>query len=98
MFCDVIKLISETAATDEVGYPTSTETPREILCSVKSVGQSEFFNASQAGITPEFSFDVAAIEYNGEKICEYRNKRYAIYRTYLRGDTMELYAEYKGGV
>lgn len=37
-------------------------------------------------------------DYQGEKTVEYNGVTYGIYRTYLgRNDTIELYAERKGG-
>jgi hypothetical protein len=37
-------------------------------------------------------------DYNGERIVEYKGERFSIYRTYhAKTDTIELYAERKGG-
>ena len=96
---DTLKLITETITTDENDYITTTETQKEVFCEVTSVSRSEFFSAQKAGLSPSFTFRVAAVEYEGEKLIEYRGERYRIYRTYLRfDDTIELYAEYKDGV
>lgn len=95
----VIKLISQTLTTDELGYPIASETFYETFAKVRSVTQTEFFSAGKNGITPDFSFVVNDAEYQGQRLLEYEGKRYGIYRTYQpNNDTVELYAEYKSGV
>lgn len=95
----VIKLIKETTAPNEIGWPVVTRTARETFCRVDSVTRSEYFQAGKAGIAPDFVFSINAAEYDGEKEVEYMGKRYGIYRTFRDGlDFMELYAEYKSGV
>lgn len=96
---DVIKLIPITYAKDANGIPRATEgEPREVMCQVNSVSRNEFFEGGRNGLNPEFVFRVFFGDYEGERLVEYQNKRYSIYRTYLgRNDMMELYAERKGG-
>lgn len=96
---DVIKLIPVTYAKDTAGIPRASEgEPREVMCQVNSVTRSEFFEAGRNGLNPEFVFRVFFGDYEGERLVEYQNKRYSIYRTYHgRNDMMELYAERKGG-
>lgn len=95
----VIKLISQTLTTDELGYPIASETSYETFAKRRSITQTEFFSAGKNGITPDFSFEVNDAEYQGQKLLEYEGKRYGIYRTYQpNNDTVELYAGYKSGV
>lgn len=95
----VIKLISQTLTTDELGYPIASETSYETFAKRRSITQTEFFSAGKNGITPDFSFEVNDAEYHGQKLLEYEGKRYGIYRTYQpNNDTVELYAGYKSGV
>ena len=95
----VIRLITQTLTTDELGFPTASETSYETFAQVRSVTQSEFFNAGKNGITPDYSFVINGAEYQGQRLLEYEGKRYGIYRTYQpNNDTVELYAEYKSGV
>lgn len=96
---DVIKLIPITYAKDANGIPHATEgDPREVMCQVDSVSRNEFFEGGRNGLNPEFVFKVFFADYEDERVVEYHNKRYSIYRTYLgRNDMMELYAERKGG-
>ena len=53
------------------------------MCQVDSVTRSEFFEAGRNGLNPEFVFRVFFGDYEGgERLVEYRGKRYSIYRTY----------------
>ena len=96
---DVIKLIPITYEKDANGIPHAVESePRTVMCQVNSVTRSEFFDGGRNGLNPEFVFRVFFGDYEGERLVEYQNKRYSIYRTYHgRNDMMELYAERKGG-
>jgi hypothetical protein len=68
------------------------------MCQVNSVTRNEFFEAGRNGLNPEYVFRVFFGDYDGERIVEYKGKRYGVYRTYHgRNDMMELYAERKGG-
>ena len=67
----VIKLISQTLTTDELGYPIASETFYETFAKVRSVTQTEFFSAGKNGITPDFSFVVNDAEYHGQRLLEY---------------------------
>ena len=97
---DTLKLITESYTKDKYGVQRQVQTEREVLCKVNSVTQSEFFACKQAGLNPEYVFDVALVEYNGEKVVEYRGNLYAVYRTYLQvgEDYIELYTERQRGV
>lgn len=93
-----LTLIAQAKTQDANGVWRTTETPRDIFVQVKSVTRSEFFEAGRNGLNPEFVFGCFFADYNNESICEYKGKRYAIYRTYrTRTDDLELYAERKGG-
>ena len=95
---DVLTLISETFTADDYGNQVATETENEVFCEVYSPSQNEFFSAGREGHRPSFRFDVFFGDYNDEQLVEYDGKRYYIYRTYRRDDTMELYAEMRVGV
>ena len=94
---DILVLIAETITTDEYGREETTETERTVFCETNSITQSEFYAAASTELVPEYRFDVFFGDYNGESLVEYKGNRYAIYRTYQRGDYMELYAERKIG-
>ena len=96
----VLTLISETFTQNADGVEIPTESERTIfLRSCNSVTRSEFFEGGRNGLKPDLVFVVFFNDYQGEKICKYKGKRYSIYRTFLdKSDNLELYAEEKGGV
>lgn len=95
---DVLKLITETFTQDAYGNDVAQETKTEVFCEVYSISQNEFFSAGKEGFRPSFRFDIFFDDYEGEQIVEYNGKRYFIYRTYQRDDTMELYVEMRVGI
>ena len=99
MRADVIKLISRGYEKNEYGVERPVETERLIYCHVGGITRSEFFEAGRNGLNPDFVFYVFFGDYNGESICEYNGKRYAVYRTYNDSvhDRMELYVQREGG-
>lgn len=93
IFRDVLTLISESPEAHGVFDPVS-ETPRQVFCSVRSVGMREAYEALSNGLKPEFVFVLSDYsDYNGEKICEYNSKRYRIVRTYRNNQSIELTVE-----
>lgn len=80
-----IKLISQTVNYGSRHQPIiSDDTPsRAVFAEITSAQQSEFFQASAAGMAAEGKALVWAFEYHGETILELDNVRYAIYRTYI---------------
>lgn len=95
---EVITLIGETKTQDDKGVWRSSKTSREVFCQVNSVTRQEFFEGGRNGLNPEYVFTMFFGDYEDERELEYKGKRYAVYRTYYgRNDTLELYAERKGG-
>lgn len=93
----VCKLIGETYTQDSLKNVERTKTYREIICEVKSTYASEWHNAKRDGLAPSFTLETALANYQGEELVEYKGKEYAIYRTYERGDRIELYCQKVGG-
>ena len=95
---NVVTLIKETYASDVIGQMIATEVSRDVFCNVQSVSQSEWFQAGQNGLKPEYKVTMFSPDYEGEKIVELNGTRYGVYRTYLRQDeNLELYLEKKVG-
>ena len=88
---DVCELITEAPQAHGI-FDTVEETKRKVYCNVKSVGQSEVYQAQAAGLNPELKLILAhAFEYKGEKLVEFRSERYRILRTYVNeADGIEL--------
>lgn len=95
---DVITLIKETSTRNQYGVFVTTRTSRQVFAQVDSVTQTEFFEGGRNGLNPELRFTVFRYDYDDETIVEYNGYTYGVYRTYAgRDDTLELYAERKGG-
>ncbi len=80
-----------------------TEEKTEVMATVESIGQKEFFAAATAGFKAEAKISVWQTEYSGEPIVEMpifgRTKRLFVYRTFSRPDEKtELYLTNKRGV
>ena len=95
---NVITLVKEAYTKNDYGVQIPTPTRREVYAQVDSVTANEFFEGGRNGLNPEYRFTMFAPDYDGERVVEYNGNAYAIYRTYAgRDDTLELYAERKGG-
>lgn len=95
---DVILLITQSVTLDQYGNEEITETEKQVFCEVDSITQSEFYQAANTELNPEYKFTVFFGDYDNEPIVKYKGERYAIYRTYRTDDYLELYAERKIGV
>ena len=72
MYNDVIYLIKETRMVDEHGDMVPTQTERAVFAQVKSIGQSEFYQAAAVGLRPEIKFVIADyLDYDEEKKLRY---------------------------
>lgn len=93
-----IYLVEQTREQNSIGEWITVETLRKVYANVTSVSASEFFTASQIGLSPEIRFVMFAPDYHGETIIEYMGYRYSVYRMYLaKTDKMELYCQREAG-
>ena len=98
---DVIRLIEVTEGErDEYGNPEIIRTSTEVFCRVDSVTRAEFYQASQMGLHPSYTFVLSHyMDYHGEQELEYTDwtgttHRYDIIRTYRRDDDkLEIVAQ-----
>ena len=96
MFDSVITLMKETNTVDEYGDTVQTFTERNVFAEVKSIGQSEFYQAEAVGLKPEFKFVIADFaDYQDEKQLKYTpfggtEQIYTVLRTYRNKINMEL--------
>lgn len=90
---EIINLISITETTDRYGRQSTTETSKQLFAAVRSITQSEFYQAQAVGLKPEYKFVIADyLEYNNQKIVEYNGVRYSVKRTYRTGNQLEIIA------
>lgn len=91
MYNSVISLITETETVEEYGSTVKAETSRDVFCELKSIGQSEFYQAQTNGMKPEIKFVIADyLDYQNEEIIAFEGIRYKILRTYRTGNELEI--------
>ena len=94
---DVLTLVAQTISTDQYGNEVATEVETQVFCEVDSITQTEFYQAANTELNPEYKFTIFFGDYSGQPIVIYNGVRYAIYRTYRADDNLELYVERKIG-
>jgi len=102
---DVLVLKKTTYTTDAEGNVIPHPKERTVFCQVSSAGRSEFYQAAQAGLHPEYIFTLSHyMDYDGEKYSEYidwTGKKHQLYitRAYLvpNSDSIELTCEERTG-
>lgn len=64
---------------------------REAFCELRSIGQSEFYQAYATDYRPELKFVLADyLDYNGETLIVYEGVTYRVIRTYRAGQELEI--------
>ncbi len=95
---DVIKLCSSAYSKDTNGVYQRTDTEgADIMAEIKSAGAQEWFEGGRNGLNPEYTFTINRIEYNGEETVIFNGVYYKVYRTYIKGDLIELHCEKRKG-
>lgn len=102
---NVIELLVLGYATDAAGNTVETVTgSRQVFCKVRSVTRSEFYQAAQADLHPDYVFVLSHYkDYQGEKALRFTDwtgheDRYEIVRVYRgSGDALEITAERRIG-
>lgn len=97
---NVINLIQEVQTQSPDYTWTTQEISKEVFCNVRSITQTEWFEAGRNGIEhPSFIFTMFRYDYDGQKIVEFEGQRYGVFRTYIaRNNNIELHCEAKGGL
>jgi SPP1 family predicted phage head-tail adaptor len=91
MWKDVINLMAIVYTKNSIGDITETTTSRQVFCDVRSIRQSEFYQAAAVGVKPEIVFMIRHIDYSNEKKLSYNNIEYNIIRTFTKnGEILEL--------
>ena len=67
------------------------EERRTVLAGLRSIGQSEFYQAQATGYRPELKFVLADyLDYNGETLIEHTGTLYRVLRTFRAGQELEI--------
>lgn len=98
MYDEIVYLLKEKIAKDDIGQVIKTYDEIMVFAKNKPIQQQEFFSARQSGIKATLCLEIGLLEYDGELILKYNNKKYSVYRTYPKSNTIELYCEIRSGV
>lgn len=96
MYDNYIVLIAETKSANEYGDIVTTTSERTVFVELKSITQTEFYQAEAVGLKPEIKFVLACyLDYQNEKILKFtpfggNEEAYSVIRTYRTGDKLEL--------
>lgn len=97
MYNEQCTLIKQTKTTDEYGDTVTTETERTVFCLVKSISQTEFYQAQANGYRPELKVILSDyLDYQDEEMLSYQAfnqdspEVYTVIRTYRDGNAIEL--------
>lgn len=95
---DVITLCSVTHNKDSKGviHETATESG-PVMAQIKSAGADEWFEGGRNGLNPEYTFIINRLEYNSEETVIFNDVKYSVYRTYIKGDRIELHCQKRKG-
>jgi hypothetical protein len=67
------------------------DTRRDVFCSLRSVGDTKFYEAHVVEYHPELKFVLADyLDYNGETLIKFEDVIYRVIRTYRIGQELEI--------
>ena len=91
MYNEVIYLSAKKSQINNVGNRIQTEERVLRLAKIKSIRQSEFYQAQAQGLKPEIKFVLADyLDYNNQEEVIYNGFRYKILRTFRTGSELEI--------
>ena len=94
-FSDRVTLIAEKLDWDDIGNTVPAQPV--VWADVRSISRAEFAAAGAAGLKPSLMAVVHACDYCGQTRLRWEGLTLEVYRTYRRGDVVELYATEKRG-
>ena len=90
LFKDVGYLMKETETLDELHRPRVSYEETLVYCNIKSIGQSEFYQASSVGYKPELKIECKLVDLTDVTHFKYNDRVYKILRTYRKEDITEI--------
>lgn len=73
-----------------ISFVTETSS-RDVLCGLRSIGLTEFYQAQATNYRPELKFVLADyLDYQGETYIRYNGNLYVVVRTYRTGQELEI--------
>lgn len=99
MYNEIIFLVAKTSTTNNVGDSIQTEVKAMQFAKLKSISQTEFYQAHANGLKPEIKFALPdVLDYDGQEEIIYNNFRYKVLRTFKPEDSNEIEIVCYGGV
>lgn len=89
-FKDVGYLLKEESITDKLHRPKISYTESKVFCNIKSITQSEFYQAQVAGLKPEIKIEVKCCDLAGVTHFKLNDKIYKVLRLYPKEDITEI--------
>ena len=91
MYNELIYLESRQSGTNDVGDLIERSELTMRLAKLKSIGQSEFYQAQAQGLKPELKFVLADyLDYGYQEYVIYNGFRFKVLRTYRTGNEIEI--------
>ena len=93
MINTTIDLITLTNTVNTLGDSIKSKTYATKFAALKSVRQSEYYQAAANGLQPQHMFEIRSIDYSGEKSLRYTSSsgaEYEVIRVYNSGEFTEL--------
>lgn len=96
MYDEIVILVTADKTKNEYGDMPESSSERMVFAELKSIGQSEFYQAQTAGLKPEMKFVLADyLDYRDEKQLKYKpyngvEETYTVIRTYRTGNELEI--------
>lgn len=76
---------------NEIILLVGENTRREVFASLRSIGQSEFYQAHAIDYHPELKFVLAdVLDYEGETLILHEGTLYRVLRTFRKGQELEI--------
>lgn len=94
---DIVYLVTKKYEEDDIGQDISVRTEQEVFCEILSISQSEFFEAAQSGLKPQYKIKLWEAEYGGQTEVRIGDDYFTVYRNYTVNGMTELYLEKRGG-
>ncbi len=84
-------LLEEINTVDELRRPKFLYKEKKVYCNIKSIGQSEFYQAQVTGLRPEIKVEIKCCNLDNKFThFKYKDKIYKILRTYKKEDVIEI--------
>lgn len=93
MYNHELTLVEHNKTIDEIGNEVITTTERQVLCKLKDIGSTEFYDAQITGLKPEIKFIIHSFEYQSEKEVIFKGEKYQVMRTYQSHQKRRTYGD-----